>query len=439
MVTGSCYLLTSDSGQEILIDMGMFQGVAEETAWNWQPLQFNPGSLVGMLLTHAHLDHCGRMPLLLKNGFNGNIYATAATRDLAEISLLDTAKVARDNPKQALFAEGDVRNIINLIQTVNYHQEFVVGDFRAIYYDAGHLLGSASIVITDTSASGDFKKIVFSGDLGNTPQYIIRPTEKIPDADVVVMESTYGDSTHPSDNPLNILTAEINAVEKTGGTLLIPAFALERTQDILLMIAELLKDDQISPKTAFFLDSPMAIRATDVYRKYPNLFNTATAEQFKHEDPFTFPGLEVVEDYKFSTKIKRVRGPKVIISGSGMMTGGRILAHAKEFLPQKNTRLLLVGYQGEETMGRAILEGATRVEIDKHFVPIRAHISETEALSSHADQPRLLDWLGNIAGVKKIFLTHGDETPRQVLGEKIKSDMGISDVLLPKMNEQMIL
>lgn len=439
MVTGSNYRLTSDSGQQILLDMGMFQGVPQESAWNYQALQFDPRQISHAILTHAHLDHCGRLPVLTKNGFSGQIFMTAATHDLAELSLYDTAKVNADNGAQALFAEGDVKKCVSQMRVVDYHQEFSVGDFKVKFFDAGHLLGSTSVEIVDTKATGPFKKIVFSGDLGNSPQYIIRPTEFLSDADVVVMESTYGDKTHPADNPLKTIAAEINAVEHTGGTLLIPAFALERTQDILLMLGELLKTGMISRKTSYFLDSPMAIRATQVYREHPELFNTQTQEQFKHEDPFTFDGLDVVEDFRFSKKIKRIRGPKVIIAGSGMMTGGRILSHAKEFLPFKTTRLLLVGYQGEETLGRDILEGAPSVQIDKKTVPVRATISETESLSSHADQPRLIKWLSHIQGIKKVFLTHGDELPRQTLSQKIYSDLSLQNITLPKMNEEVAL
>lgn len=439
MVTGSNYRLTSDSGQELLIDMGMFQGVSAETAWNFKPLEFDPKNLVGVILTHAHLDHSGRLPLLTMNGFRGQVWMTPPTYDLIELSLYDTAKIAADNPSQALFAEGDVRNFLRQARTVPYHQEFTVGDFKVFFRDAGHLLGSTSVEIIDTSATGELKKIVFSGDLGNTPQLIIRPTEKIASADVVVMESTYGDKSHPDQNPLDVLASEINTVEHTGGTLLIPAFALERTQDILVLIRQLRADGRIDHRTPFFLDSPMAIKATAFYRLYPDLFNKEALEKFKHEDIFNFEALEVVEDFRFSKKIKKFKGAKVIIAGSGMMTGGRILSHAKEFLPQKNTRLLLVGYQGEETLGREILEGAHSVQIDKLTVKIRAHINETQSLSSHADQPRLLNWLGNIRGVKKVFLTHGDEIPRQVLGEKIKSEIDISQIHLPKMNEEVTL
>lgn len=433
MVTGSCYKLTSDRGAELLIDQGLFQGVAKETAWNKEPLQYNPASLAGVVLTHAHLDHCGRLPLLAKYGFREKIFMTKPTQELINLSLHDSAKIASENPLTALYDDSDVVELMNQTEIINYHEKFKIGDFVINYINAGHLLGSASIEISDSSS-----KIVMSGDLGNTPQFIIPPTEFIDSADFVVMESTYGDKNHPDEKPIEIIADEINTVEHTGGTLLIPAFALERTQDILLLIGELKKLGKVKPKTPIFLDSPMATRATEIYFDYPDYFNEETRAQFKHENPFNFDGLEVVENFKFSSRIKKIKGPKVIIAGSGMMTGGRILSQAKEFLPKKTTRLLFVGYQGEETMGREILEGAGSVQIDKRYVPIRAHINETHTLSSHADQQRLLNWLGHIKGVQKLFLTHGDESPRQILSEKIRSEFQIPHVLLPSMNEEII-
>ncbi len=430
MVTGSSYKLTSDTGQEILIDMGMFQGLKEETAWNFQPLQFDPRNLTDVILTHAHLDHCGRLPLLWKHGFRGRIHMTPPTLDLATLVLNDTAKIASENPQTALFTDRDVRECLNQTHLVNYHQDFKLGDFNIKFIDAGHLLGSASLEITDS------KKFIFSGDLGNSPQLIIKPTEFFDSADYVVMESTYGNKTHPNDHPMDIIGNEINSVEKTGGTLLIPAFALERTQDILVLIKQLKTSGRINPRTPIFLDSPMGIKATQIYLDYADFWNPTAKEDFNHSVPFDFDGLEVVEEHRFSAKIKKIKGPKVIIAGSGMMTGGRILSHAKEFLSQKNTRVLMVGYQGEETLGREILEGADSVQIDKRSVPVRAAINQTESLSSHADQPRLFNWLQKIKGVQKLFLTHGDEEPRQVFSEKVKAELQIPETHLPKMNEE---
>lgn len=436
MVTGSCYRLTSDSGQELLIDMGMFQGTSAEVSWNFAPLEFNPRDLIGAILTHAHLDHCGRLPLLGKSGFKEKIFMTGATKDLMELSLFDTAKINRSSSTKPLFTEGDAQRTVTQSVAVPYHEEFMVGDFKVLFRDAGHLLGSTCVEIVDTSSHGPWQKIAFSGDLGNSPQLIIRPTETIAAADIVVMESTYGDKTHPDEDPSDILAREINAVERTGGTLLIPAFAMERSQDILLLIRDLIKNHRVSPLTPFFFDSPMAIRATEIYRHHKDLFNKETIEKFGRLDPFSFIGLEAIGDYKQSQKIKSIRGPKVIIAGSGMMTGGRILSHAKEFLSRKDTRLLLVGYQGEETLGREILDGASRIQIDSSNINIRATINETESLSSHADQPRLLNWLGAIKGARKVFLTHGDEIPRQVLASRVKADVRINDVVLPSMNEE---
>ncbi len=438
MVTGSCYQLTSSPNSSILIDMGMFQGTAKEAAWNFQPLQFNPQNIAAVILTHAHLDHCGRLPLLSRQGFTGTIFMTPATYDLVELILMDSAKIAKSGHKdnnRPLYTEEDVDQILRQVKTIGYHEEFKVADFTATFYDAGHLLGSASVTIDKRDDTGNKQTVVFSGDLGNTPQLILRPTELLDQAETVIMESTYGDRAHPTDNPSDILAQEIAAIEQTEGTLLIPAFALERTQDILVLLGDLVKCNRVSPRVAFFLDSPLAIRATEVYLHYPDLFNADFKKRLTVDNVFDFSGLEIVQDYKLSQRIKKFSGPKVIIAGAGMMTGGRILAHAAEFLPLRTTRLLLVGYQGEETLGREILEGAKRVQIDKRFVPIHASINETQALSSHADQPRLLNWLGAISGVKQVFLTHGDDGPRQVLAQKIKTDLGIDLIHTPQMNE----
>lgn len=432
MVTGSCYRLTGDSGTQLLIDQGMFQGLKEETAWNYQPLQYNPADLTCVFLTHAHLDHCGRLPLLGKHGYHGKIFMTRPTQDLIDLILHDSAKIASENPINALYTEKEVKNCLLQTETLDYHQKVKIGEFEVEYWNAGHLLGSASIVISDPSS-----RIVFSGDLGNTPQMVIPPTEYLDiRSDFVVMESTYGDKNHPAESPIEIIAKEINTIESTGGALLIPSFALERTQDILLLISELKKIGKIKAETPIFLDSPMGIKATEIYFDYPEFFNEETRLQFQHENPFNFDGLEVVKEYRFSQKIKKIKGPKVIIAGSGMMTGGRILSQAKEFLPKKDTRLLFVGYQGEETMGKEILEGAESVQIDKKYVPIRASINDTQSLSSHADQQKLLLWLSKIQNIKGLFLSHGDNDPRQILSEKIKQDLHIPNIHLPQMNQE---
>lgn len=448
-VTGSSYLLTGDDGSQVLIDLGMFQGRLEVTRLNHEPLAFEVAKLSGVVLTHAHLDHCGRLPLLVRAGYAGPVYMTEATADLVALSLRDAAKVALENQVQRgdvpMFLEDDVIRLLNLIKPVRYGVEVKIGQLTAIFHDAGHILGSSSIEFR-TKVPGqralpekEEVSIVFSGDLGNSPQDLIMPTEPIKGADYVVMESTYGNRLHTLENPTDIIGQEINEVEKTGGTLLIPAFSLERTQEILHRIDHLKKSGRVKQETAIFLDSPLGVTATEVFKKHTELYNAELAHHVKLDDPFEFPGLVVVEEAWQSKKIKDQDRAKVIIAGSGMMTGGRIMQHAIDFLPIEKTRVLIVGYMAEDTLGRKLVDGEKNVFIDKVPVEVKANIRVTTVMSAHADQVKLLEWLKKIKGVKKVFLTHGEEEERQVLAEKIKETLAFPEVYLPKLNEEVEL
>lgn len=430
-VTGSCYLITASDTNEVLVDFGMFQGARDIEDRNFEPLLFSPSTLQGIFLTHAHLDHCGRLPLLVFGGFRGKIYMTAPTRAFVEIILNDSARIAeKDEAQDPLYTLDEVWKVLKMIEVVEYDRPISVGSFTATFYDAGHILGSSSIKLTETQTK---ESVVFSGDLGNTPQSIVKLTEYIDSADYVVMESTYGDSSHPNEDASQILQEEINIVEQTGGVLLIPAFAIERTQEVLHLIHHLKADNKIKAETPVFLDSPMGIDATTVYLDFQNFYND---EIKNHTDiPFNFDGLIVTNEAKQSRKIISEPTPKVILAGSGMMSGGRILHHALNYLSLPKTRVLFVGFQAEKTLGRKILEGAKNVTIDKATIPIRAHIREIKNLSSHADQPRLLTWLDHIKGVKKVFLTHGELAQQEALAEKIKQGFKIAHIYLPKHGE----
>ncbi|MBP6882267.1 MAG: MBL fold metallo-hydrolase, partial [Candidatus Levybacteria bacterium] len=305
-----------------------------------------------------------------------------------------------------------------------------IGDLVVTFRDAGHILGSSSIEVVDQK---DKKKIVFSGDLGNTPEDIVRPTYFIDAADVVVMESTYGSSSHPDDVPTQILQEEINQTEKTGGVLLIPAFSIERTQEILHRIHHLKKEKKIKEDTPVFLDSPMGIRTTIIFRDFKEFYNEELRGHT--DDPFSFEGLVVSENSRDSKEIIKAMNPKVILAGSGMLSGGRILHHAANYLGRDTTRLLFVGYQSEETLGRKVLDGEKKIMIDKQHVTVRAHIRQIESFSSHADQPKLMNWLKSMKGVQKVFLIHGEDPQRTALAAKIKSDLKINDIILPKLGE----
>lgn len=421
-VTGSGYVLTGDNGNQILIDFGMFQGTDETQTQNFLPLSFNAKNLQAVLLTHAHLDHCGRLPLLGMLGYTGKIYSTEATKEITHLSLLDSATIDKDQNGQFLYSTDDVEKTYKSMESAAYGKPFSIGEFTITFRDAGHILGSASIEI----AEGD-QTVIFSGDLGNTPQDLVKPTEYISQGTIVVMESTYGDSVHPKEDAEAILEQEIIAVEKNGGTLLIPAFSIERSQEILHILKSLKSSGKIHTELPVFLDSPMAIEVTELFNNFPDLYNKEFA---KETHPFDFPGLVYTRTVEESKAIPN-HGPQVIIAGSGMMSGGRILHHLKHFISQPTTRLLIVGYQAEETLGRRIEEGDKEIRINDEYIPVHAAISKIESLSSHADQPKLLVWLKHIQGVKRVFLVHGDERQRKNLAHTIQEDTGIEDVILP--------
>jgi len=439
IVTGSSYVLTSASDKSILIDLGMYQGTADVEKLNYEPFNYDPKNLCGAVLTHAHLDHCGRLPILIPRGFQGNIWMTPATRDLTELSLFDTAKIARNDGKPILFDEKLVEKTVAGFKTIDYHIPFQIGDFTISMFDAGHILGSASLEIEDRSPNSEIKKIIFSGDLGNPPEPLEKITETIEAADAVVMESTYGDRFHPKEDPAEALQSEINKIETSGGTLLIPAFSLERTQELLHMIKHLKKDAKILAQTPIFLDSPMAEKATIIYTHYFQNFNSHIQDDARNGSPFEFPGLDIVTDGRQSEDLDTNPGPKVIIAGGGMMTGGRIVSHALHYLPTASTRLFIVGYQGEETLGRKLLEGAKKVIIEGVNIEVKATVNNTQAMSSHADQNQLVSWLTEIKNVKKLFITHGEDGSRQALAQKITENLGIRDITLPILNQEVEL
>ncbi len=433
-VTGSCFLL--DSGEsKILIDCGLFQGSPELEDMNHAPFGFNPTEVQGMLLTHAHLDHCGRIGKLIKEGFDGPIYMTEATLALLEITLQDSAKVMAENDgTNAIYGIEDVEKALTMAKVIEIDKPFAYAGYTVTYVNAGHILGSASILLEK-----DGKTIVFSGDLGNSPEDLIQPTEYVHAADVVIMESTYGDRNHPNEDPTLILQNEINEVEKSGSTLLIPAFSIERTQELLHKIDHLKRSGKVKTETPVYLDSPMAIKATEVFRKFTELYNAELTAHTKTDDPFSFPGLNVIHRGKDSASLSEAIGAQVIIAGSGMMTGGRILNHAITFLPQENTRVLIVGFQGENTVGRQLTEGAKIVNIYGQNVTVKAHISESHAMSSHTDQTGLLKWFNKIKNTQKLILIHGEDGPREVLKTEVLKTHNALTIETPHMHESVQL
>lgn len=436
-VTGSCYLLRKDNDLGILIDLGMYQGPGEVTALNQEPLQFDPTGLAGVLLTHAHLDHCGRLPLLVKNGFRQKVFMTEPTLDMLHVALMDAARIAQFDEKiPVLYTEEDVVALLDLAEIVDFDQSFKLGGFDITYRDAGHILGAASIEIQDPQADDGVRTMVFSGDIGNYPHSMLPDPYLFSEADVVVMESTYGGRLHPKSDPALTLMTEIKAAEESGGVLMIPCFAIERTQELLYMIKTLKDTAKIGKDTPVYLDSPMAIKITDIYKRYGALYGDEFHDVLGKFDPFNFHGLKLLERSRDGRVIERTHGVRVIIAGSGMMSGGRILKHAHKYISKEKNRLLFMGYQGEDTLGRAILEGAPEVKIQDTTLPVKARVEQIESMSAHADEGQLLDWLGNMNGVQKVFLTHGEDTSREAMAPKITSQLSIQDVQMPQLNDE---
>lgn len=429
-VTGSCYQFIQD-GFRLMVDCGMFQGTSELEAQNFEPFGFAPTEVNDVVLTHAHLDHCGRLPKLVKEGFIGRIFCTQATAELAEIVLMDAAKISlHDRPNDPIYTLDDVQKTLSMLRIVRYEQPISLSGMEFVLYDAGHILGSCTLRIV----TSDQESVIFSGDLGNSPQDLIKPTQIPPQAMTIIMESTYGDRLHPHQEAADQIARNVAEIEASGGTLLMPAFSIERTQEILHIFHHLKEESRIDNTTPVFMDGPMADRVTKVFIHHDDLFSEELLRhQAYYSDPFDFEGLVITRSKKDRRRIDSYHGPKVILAGSGMMMGGRILAHAKNYLPIASTRLLFTGFQAPDTLGREILDGHETIEIEGENIVVRANIDQLTGLSSHADQKQLLTWLRQVKPQKKVILTHGEDASRVALGQKIQDFNICNEVVLPQL------
>lgn len=359
---------------------------------------------------------------------------TEATKALVELVLYDSAKLAKEEEsKVVLYTDDDVEKTMKQVQVVDYDKPFMVGEFEITMVDAGHILGSASVLVKDTVTK---KSVAFSGDLGNTPEPLLDPTHWIKEADVAVVESTYGDEVHEPRDETEVLAEIVSEAEKNEGVVLIPSFSLQRSQELLYIFDQLKKQGKMKEETPVFLDSPMAIKATQIFRDFPELYNRKLQTQAKTDDPFDFPSLVLCDTIEKSRQIKNLIGTKVIVAGSGMMNGGRVIHHVISFLGDPKTQLVFVGYQAEGTLGRSIQDGIEKVNIWGNVVKIEAQIREIKSMSSHADQLQLLNWMQKIEGLAKVILTHGEELPRLVLAEKVRQELSGVTVDQPLLNNE---
>jgi metallo-beta-lactamase family protein len=454
-VTGSAYLLEAN-GVRLLVDCGLYQE-RELRGRNWGPFPTPPQTIDAVLLTHAHLDHCGLLPKLVREGFRGRIYCTAATSEISQIILLDSAHLQEQDaefkrkrheregrrgpyPEIPLYTASDAMASFPLFSPVKYEEPTQVGDgVKATFYDAGHVLGS-SMIRVEVRHNGEVKTLLFSGDVGRWDRPILRDPTVFDEADYILVESTYGDRLHEDQKGAGeILSDVINSTTKAGGNIVIPSFALERSQEILYWLNKLLSEDRI-PHLMVFVDSPMATSVTEVFGRYIDLLDEEMSELFRqNKSPFDFPGLKMVRTADESKAINRITGTIVIIAGSGMCTGGRIKHHLVSNISRPESTILFVGYQAVGTLGRQIVEGCKQVRILGRMYPVSARIVQMNGLSAHADRDELFRWLSGLRTPPlHLFVTHGEPNVSHYFANSLRERTGW-DISVPKYKDDVIL
>jgi len=434
-VTGSCHLVEC-AGKRILIDCGLYQGGRELDEENGEPFGFEPRSIDHVLLTHAHLDHCGRLPLLVQRGFRGEIITTAATRELARVVMLDSAHLQEEEARRHAryqtrrgkgSAPGPLYAVLDALNTLDHYGRTaaygrrleVAPGIDATFLDAGHILGSASIRL-DLEEHGRRYSLALSGDLGNSGRPILRDPVVPVGVDAVVMEATYGDRLHkPLEPSVEELYQVIEDAFRRGGNVIIPTFALERAQELLYFLREGVEKGRLPRNTPVFLDSPMAISATVIFQHHPECYDEETAALFrKGKDPFELPGLRFTRETADSMALNRVASGAVILAGSGMCTGGRVRHHLKHHLWREDSSVVFVGFAARGTLARRIIDGARTVRLFGEDIRVRAHIHTVNGFSAHADRDELLAWHHRI-DPKRTFLVHGEEQAMRSFAERL--------------------
>ncbi len=427
-VTGANFMIEID-GQNILVDCGLTQGIKLADDINWDPFPYDSKNIDILFVTHAHVDHVGRIPKLMHEGFQGKIYSTKPTKALALPMLEDTMGILCKNTDLGLdkiYSAENLKSAFSLWHGFEYHEKIqITPDLEVSFLNAGHILGSGMVLFIYQG-----KKILFTGDLGNSPSPILPDTEKITDIDYLIMESVYGDRNHESrDDRRKFLEQVIEDNHKRKGTLIIPTFSLERSQELLFELNELVENNRI-PVMPIFLDSPLAIRLTDIFKQYKEYLNEAAQKAMsKDKYLFDFPGLHTTLRSEESKMIATVPNPKIVIAGSGMSTGGRVVHHERHYLPDANNTLLLSGYQSVGTPGRLIQEGLKTIRITGEDIVVRAHVVTISGYSGHKDSDGLINFIEDTQEtLKKVFVVMGEPKSSMFLVQKIRDNLGIDAV-----------